>query len=123
MVRPLPEEVRNQVREHASRARAALGSGDSATAECEYLAVWNCIPEPRSQYAQAQSVAITLVQFYRDTGRPAQAREWFGTVRKLYATATSDPSNDFLGATVEYEAGNLDAAFEVFETLYKRYKT
>lgn len=119
----LPDDARQRLREHAKLARAAVAAGDRATAESEFLAAWKCIPEPYAQYSESQMASRAMVEFYRDGGQPEQARHWLGIARELYAGATSIVAIDFLGATVEFDAGNRDAAFAAFDALYKRFKT
>ena len=123
MPQTLTDDARQRLRDHALRARAALAKGDRATAEREFLAAWDCIPQPYGEYEQSQTAARAMVEFYRDGGQPEKARHWLGIARNLYANATSIVAIDFLGATVAFDAGEFDAAFEAFDALYKRFKS
>ena len=121
MNKALPEDALLQLKQHAAKGREAMKSGDRAAAEAAFLAAWACLPEPRTEYDHAQSLSRGLVAFYRDGGNVDRARHWYGVMRQAFGPQ-ADPSSDFIGATVDFAAGDLDQAFRAFDALYKRFK-
>ena len=118
--KPLPEDALQRLQEHARRGREAVGAGDDAAAEAEFLAAWECLPEPRIEYDHAQSISRVLTQFFRDRGRIDSARQWLAVMREAYKPG---PSIDFMAATIDYESQDFDQAFKGFDALYKAYKS
>lgn len=122
MNKPLPDEILASLKIHAACGREAIRAGDTARAERDFLAAWNCLPEPKVEYDYAQSLSRGLVAFYRDAGKIDQARQWYQVMRDAYGSLP-DSSSDFIGGTIDYEAGEYDSAFRAFDALYKRFKT
>lgn len=120
--KPLPEGILQRLSDHAARGRKAAAEGDSALAETEFLAAWACLPEPRTEFDYAQSLSSGLVEFFRDRGMLDKARAWYAVTREAYGDA-ANPTIAFLGATVDFESGDLDGAFKAFDALYRRYKS
>ena len=118
--KPLPEAALQRLKEHARRGREAVGAGDDVVAETEFLAAWECLPEPRIEYDHAQSMSRALTQFFRDRGQIDKARHWLAVMREAYQPG---PSIDFMAATIDYDARDFDQAFNAFDALYKTYKS
>ncbi|MCC2596529.1 hypothetical protein LKR43_09260 [Pusillimonas sp. MFBS29] len=121
-VLPLPSGAEEKLYEYGALGRQAQEAGDFDQAEKYVLACWNCIPDPKLSYDHAQSLTADLVKFYRDIGQPGKAAEWLPLARQAYGPEP-DPYIEFIAATVHYEAGELDQAFELFQRLFKAYKT
>lgn len=121
-VLPLPPEAEKKLYEYGALSREAEQAGDLATAEKYVLACWNVIPDPKLSYDHAQSLTADLVMFYRDIGQPQKAKEWLPLAREAYGPEP-DTYVEFIAATVHYLAGELDQAFDLFDGLFKTYKT
>lgn len=118
---PLPPEVEEKLYEEGDLGRQAWEAGDLARAEAHFLAGWECIPEPRLEYDFAAVIAVSLTQFYRDTGQAGKAAQWLLVAREGYGPGPN-PHTEFLAATVHYEAGEPELAFAIFDTLYRQYR-
>ncbi|NYT59222.1 hypothetical protein H0A65_09840 [Alcaligenaceae bacterium] len=121
-VLPLPPEAEKKLYEYGALSRTAEEAGDFAEAERYVLACWNCIPDPKLDYDHAQSMTADLVKFYRDIGQPLKAKEWLPLARQAYGPEP-EPHIDFIAATVHYQAGEFEPAFDLFQRLFKAYKT
>jgi hypothetical protein len=123
MAKPLPDKVVELIRQHGKAGREAVKAGDLPGAEKEFLAAWAALPEPKLEYDHAQSLARGITAFYRDSHRPNESAHWLAVTREAYGNPAGDPSVDFLGATVAYEAGDTEQAFAAFDALYKRFRS
>ena len=82
------------------------------------------IPEPKSSYDHAQSSSYGIAVFYRDTAQFEKARAWATVARDTYGQGeASSEYMDELLATIEFESGNLDAAYALFEPQHRKYGT
>jgi hypothetical protein len=80
------------------------------------------IPEPRTAYDYTQSLSYGMAVFYRDTGEFKKAAAWVEEARAAYGrSVASDEYIDGHAATINIEAGNLDAAYELFQPQYEKY--
>jgi len=113
----LAEQQLGLLREYSKEGRAAWSSGDVERAEEKFLLAWSVIPEPKIDYDYAQSLSRGLVTFYRDVKEYNKAKSWTTVMAEMYGSA-SDPSVQFLTATVYFDAGELNQAFELFQPLY-----
>lgn len=118
--KPLPAAVEETLYEAGGLGREAWQAGDLEKAEAHFLTVWNSIPEPRLEYDFADSIAVSLTQFYRDTGQAEKAFQWLAVAREAYGP-DANPHTEFLAATVHYEAGQFEQAYALFDTLYRQY--
>ncbi|MCX2920564.1 MULTISPECIES: hypothetical protein [Stenotrophomonas] len=106
----------------AKRGRTAWLTGDIAEAEHHFLEGWGMIPEPKSAYDYGQMSSYGIAVFYRDTAQFEKAKEWAAMARNTYGEGeASTEYMDELAATIEFESGNLDAAFALFEPQYRKY--
>ena len=120
MQKKLPSDSEAILLARAKEGREAWASRDLASAEVAFLRAWDAIPEPRAEYDYSQSLARGMVTFFRDTRQFDKVHSWVAIVRELYPP--KDPAIEFLVATVHFEEGSLDAAFAIFDSLYRAYK-
>lgn len=121
MVKPLTDQQLSSLQKYANEGRVAWKSGDIEKAESKFLNAWTCIPEPKIDYDYAQSLARGLVVFYRDTRKYESAKSWIEVMTLLYGSS-SDPSVQFLAATVHFDAEEFDQAYELFRQLYASFE-
>ena len=126
MKKELPTELAERFDELAESAHAAEQKGDVAQAEKLYLDAWSLLPEPVYDinfYPQVYSRVI--VEFYRDSNQHEKAVDWLGKMEMAYAPLNdaSTASIAFLRATVLHDGGKLDEAYELFDSLHKKYAT
>ena len=103
----------------------ARKDGDFERAEASYLRAWSEIPEPRHEYEMySQIYSRSMVQFYVESEQYGKAREWMKFVWQAYEPLSDSAiaSLTFLEATVDYDSGDTEAAFEKFERLCKDFK-
>lgn len=106
----------------AQRGRTAWLTGDIAEAEHHFLESWEMIPKPKSSYDYSQSASRGIAVFYRDTAQFEKAEEWLKVARAIYGQGeASEEYMDELAATIQFESGNLDAAYTLFEPQYRKY--
>lgn len=60
--------------------------------------------------------------FYRDSKQFEKARQWLEVARESYGPGRNE-TIEFLAATLWYEMGDFDKAFEEFDRQYKAFKT
>ena len=118
-MKPLPAEANAVIENEGALARAAWKRGDIKEAEVHYLRLWEAIPEPKLEYDMAGILARGIAVFYRDTSQFIEAKSWLRVVFEAYGQ--SNPLPRFLAGTVYFESGDLDQAFELFDSLYKEY--
>lgn len=118
--RPLPPEAEQWLDAHCAQGRQARIQGDTAEAERHFLAAWDAIPEPKLDHEYADSLSVGLTEFYRDMGRPADALPWLARAAEAYGE--DEPGVRFLAGSVHYAAAEYDAAYAVFDELFKAYR-
>ncbi|PZT42453.1 hypothetical protein A7X92_03075 [Stenotrophomonas maltophilia] len=122
MALSLDAELEERFLAIAKRGRTAWLAGDIAEAEHCFLENWDMIPEPKSSYDHAQSSSYGIAVFYRDTAQFEKARAWAMVARDIYGQGeASSEYMDELLATIEFESGNLDAAYALFEPQHRKY--
>ncbi|HCK5608136.1 hypothetical protein [Pseudomonas aeruginosa] len=117
MKKPLTEQQLSVLKEHSKEGRTHWHSGNVALAEEKFLLAWSTIPEPKREYDYAQSLSRGLVTFYRDVKNHEKAKAWIPVMEEMYGSK-SDPSVQFLAATVHFEAEELELAYALFKGLY-----
>lgn len=116
----LGEEVIKEIEQQAAVGRAEWMAGNLASAEECFLAAWAMIPTPPTDYDYSQILGRGMVTFYKTTKQFPKAIAWIEVLENAYDG--SNPSTDFLAATIHYDAGDLEKAFAIFERLYNAYK-
>lgn len=119
---PLPPQAEEKLYEYGALSVEAEESGDIAAAEKYILAAWDSIPDPKLAYDHAQSMTVELAVFYRNIGQVQKAKDWLPLAREAYGSEP-EPHVEFLAATIHYEAGELDQAYAIFDSLFKQYKS
>lgn len=124
MTMSLDAELKERILAIAKCGRTAWLAGDIAEAEHRFLESWDMIPEPKSSYDHAQSSSYGIAVFYRDTAQFEKVRAWAMVARDIYGQGeASSEYMDELLATIEFESGNLDAAYALFEPQHRKYGT
>lgn len=116
----LSENEIQKIYDLGKRGREAWQSGDIKLAEELFQSAWDVLPSSKFECDYSQSISRGMTAFYRDTHQFEKANHWLDITRKAYGPEWN-PSVEFLGATVYFEAGDLDQAFELFELLFKKY--
>ena len=121
-MKQLPEAALLQLKMNSKAGREKWKDGDLNEAERYFLEAWEAIPEPKNEYDYTQSLSRGFIVFYRDTSQFEKAKYWLNVMRAAYGSEASDYV-DFTAATVYFAAGELDAAFQIFDTQFKKYKS
>lgn len=119
---PLDPSVAQRIGDLAKAGRAARAAGDMARAEELFLAAWAGLPEPRTSWDTTPGFIRYLIEFYRDTGRPDDARKWLAMFEE-HMSDYAQVDRDILAGTVLHEAGELDAAYKRLRAAYEAFKT
>jgi len=122
MAMSLDAELEERFLAIAKRGRTAWLAGDTAEAEHRFLESWDMIPEPKSAYDYGQITSYGIAVFYRDTAQFEMARKWAMVARDIYGEGeAASVSMDELAATIQFESGDLDGAYTLFEPHYRKY--
>lgn len=116
----LTDQQLSALKEYSKEGRSAWKYRDIEKAESKFLLAWSIIPEPKIDYDYAQSLSRGLVIFYRETRNYEKAKLWISIMADLHGS-TSDPSVQFLTATVHFDAGEFDQAYELFQQLHANF--
>lgn len=122
MKQAVPADTESRISEKAAMGREAWKRGSIAEAEEHFLEVWELLPEPKTECDYyAQSLSRGLVTFYQETKQFEKAKHWLSVMREAYGPEPND-SVEFLAATVYFDEGNLDGAFRMFDSQFKKYR-
>lgn len=122
MAMSLDAELEERFLAIATSGRTAWLAGDIAEAEHRFLESWDMIPEPKSAYDYGQISSYGIAIFFRDTAQFEKARQWAMVARGIYGEGeAASEYMDELAATIQFESGNLDAAYALFEPQYRKY--
>lgn len=103
-------------------ARTAWAAGDLAGAETLLLEAWAELETDTTETDWHQKLSSDLVMLYQRTQRYDEAKRWLETMRGYYETdGKPNPHIAFVRATIDYDSGNLDAAFDGFAALHAKY--
>jgi hypothetical protein len=117
----LPAKVEKKVSGHWEKFYSSVDEGDFPAAEAEALKAWEALPEPKLQWDYyANVIPMDLVTFYRNWGDFGKALAWLGIARETYGPGPN-VSVEFVAATVAYESGDFDAAFQEFNRQYETF--
>ncbi|MFL0350847.1 hypothetical protein [Stenotrophomonas lactitubi] len=122
MALSLDAELEERFLAIAKRGRTAWLAGDIAEAEHRFLESWDMIPEPKSAYNYGQITSYGIAVFYRDTAQFEKAKAWAMVARGIYGEGEGATEYmDELAATIQFESGDLDGAYTLFEPQYRKY--
>jgi tetratricopeptide (TPR) repeat protein len=118
----LPADVRQQIDDLLRQAGEAERGGEPERSEKLSLKAWDMLPEPKLDWEfYSNIIPRDNLIFYRDRHQFDKALQWLAITRDSYGPGRND-SVEFLAATLWYEMGNLDEAFDEFDRLYKAFK-
>ncbi|WP_409264401.1 hypothetical protein, partial [Pseudomonas sp. KCJK9000] len=81
----------------AASGREAWLKGDIETAEINFLASWEAIPEPKLTYDISQTASYGITVFYRSIGKIEKAKAWLRITKEAYGTGeASEEYTNFL---------------------------
>jgi tetratricopeptide (TPR) repeat protein len=104
------------------QAREARRGKDLERREKLSLQAWDLLPEPKLGWEFYSNIMPrdNLI-FYRDTKQFEKAMKWLEITRESYGPDRND-TIEFLAATLWYEMGDFDKAFEEFDTQYEAFR-
>jgi tetratricopeptide (TPR) repeat protein len=118
----LPADLRQQIDDLLRQAGEAARGGEPERSEQLRLKAWEMLPEPKLGWEfYSNTMPRNNLTFFRDTKQFDKALHWLEVTRESYGPGRDD-SVEFLAATLWYEMGNLDEAFDEFDRLYKAFK-
>lgn len=119
---PLDKDVESFVYKCGTKARESMSAGDFDSAEKFYLEAWSALPYPKESHDHAHSISVAVTKFYREMGETEKSLSWLKKATKAYGNSTAgEASLGFLLATILYEGGRFDQAYEEFDKLFKKY--
>jgi tetratricopeptide (TPR) repeat protein len=119
------EDFENTMNNLLDKARDEEMAGHFLAAESLMLTAWRSIPPDYDDNYWPQSLSKTFIEFYRDNGKFEEALKWVEETRRQYDADNSIDSSDyidFVKATVLFESGDKDGAFDIFSYLYGKSK-
>ena len=119
----LPKEIEDEIVALLKQAGDARRSGDNSGRELYALRAWDKLPEPKLSWEFfSNTMPRNNTLFYRDTRQFDKALHWLDITRESYGPDRDDVI-EFVAATLYYEMGHTDKAFEEFDRQYKAFKT
>jgi hypothetical protein len=119
----LPEDIRQQIDGLLRQAGEAKRGGDPERREKLSLRAWEMLPEPKLGWDYYSNIMPRdNLLFYRDTKQFDKAQKWLEITRTSYGPGRNE-SVEFLAATLWYESGDTQKAFEEFDRQFKSFKT
>ena len=88
-----------------------------ADAEAHFLRAWAIIPDPKMDYDETSSFLTGMVDFLKETRQLDKAFAWLPLLAECYGI--DNPHSQFKTAEIHFLAGQFDAAFALFDQLYK----
>jgi tetratricopeptide (TPR) repeat protein len=122
-VRELPEQIRQRVDDLLRQSGEAQRAKDNERSEKLALQAWALLPEPKLGWEFYSNVLPRdNLLFYRDTKNFDKALRWLEVTREAYGPDRDD-TIEFYAATLWFEMGEFDKAFEEFDRQYKAFRT
>jgi hypothetical protein len=119
------EDFEDRMNSLLDEAREEEVAGHFLAAESLMSTAWRSIPPDYDDNYWPQSLSKTFIEFYRDSGKFEVALKWVEETRRQYDADNSIDSSDyidFVKATVLFESGDKDGAFDIFSYLYGKSK-
>ena len=118
----LPPDLRQEIDSFLRQAGEAQRGNDPERSEKLRLQAWAMLPEPKLGWNFYSNIMPrdNLV-FYRDTKNFDKAKTWLDITRESYGPGR-DEAIELLAATLWYEMGDFDKAFEEFDRQYKAFR-
>ena len=104
------------------QAGEAARESDSERSERLRLQAWEMLPEPKLGWEYYSDIMPrNNLIFYRNTKQFEKAQHWLEVTRESYGPARNE-SVEFYAATLWYEMGDHDKAFEEFDRQYNAFR-
>jgi len=118
----LPNDMRDQIDGLLRQAGEAARGNEPERSESLRLQAWEMLPEPKLGWDYYSNIMPrNNLVFYRNTRQFDKAKHWLEVTRESYGPGR-DESIEFYAATLWYEMGDFDQAFEEFDRQYKAFK-
>jgi tetratricopeptide (TPR) repeat protein len=118
----LPPDTRQQIEDLLRQAGEAQRGQDAERSEKLRLQAWDLLPEPKLRWEFYSNIMPrSSLIFYRDTKQFEKAMKWLEITRESYGPDRND-TIEFLAATLWYEMGDFDKAFEEFDRQYAAFR-
>jgi len=89
------------------------------------LEAWDLLPDPKLGWEFYSNIMPRdNMLFYRDTKQFEKALKWLEITRESYGSTPEQPNQvvEFQAATIYFEMGRLDDAYDIFDWQYKTWK-
>ena len=118
----LSQALREQIDGLLKQAGEAARANQAEVSEPLRLKAWEMLPEPKLGWDYYSNIIPrNNMLFYRNTKQFDKALHWLDVTRESYGPGRND-SVEFYAATVWYEMGDHDKAFEEFDRQFKAFK-
>jgi len=119
----LPDNVKVRIDNLLRQAGEKERAGDFSASEMYSIEAWNLLPDPKFCWNfYSNIIPRDNLIFYRDTKQFDKAEHWLAITRETYGPDRNEVI-EFLSATLWFEMGEFDKAFEEFDLQYKSFKT
>lgn len=112
--------LRNRIMDLLGLAGREINDGNDSAAEQALLQAWGALPVPQHEWDFGQLVIQQIIGFYLKTERPHDAQQWLEPLALSFGSA-NDGTVAMIAGVVQYEAGNLDVAYERFGFLFESF--
>ncbi|MBP0583483.1 hypothetical protein J8I29_29460 [Labrys sp. LIt4] len=117
----LPEAVKDSLNKAFVNYHEEKNRNNFEGMEKALLESWDLLPDQKLRWNfYSNIIPKFMVGFYRDFHHFDNAVRWLNIIRESYGPELNEPV-EFLAATLDYEMGKLDKAFNEFDIQYKKY--
>ena len=117
------KEIKDKLDSLLRQAGEAKRALDNKGSEAFRIQAWDALPEPKLGWNYYSNIIPrNNLLFYRDTHQFDKAVEWLAVTRDSYGPGC-DEVIEFMAATLWFEMGDFDKAYDEFDRQYKAGKT
>jgi hypothetical protein len=118
----MSDTLEDRIDQKSAAAGEAWQAGDLAQAETLLLKAWDEVGAETDGTDLHQQLSGNIVLFFQKTEQFDKAYAWLETMRGYYDEGGKpNPHTDLIRATLDYDSGDHDRAFDGFAALYKKF--
>lgn len=121
----LSSEIDKKVDTLLRKSGEAMRAGNWDEEKKYALEAWDALPDPKLGWNfYSNIIPRDMVTAYRDHKEFDEALKWLEITRQSYKSTIENPDSEieFIAATVYYEMGDTDRAFQIFDWQFKNWK-
>jgi hypothetical protein len=114
----LEQDLQNKINHCKTRSGLLFAENNISEAIKELEAAWSIIPIPKELYDESYLISRYIVQMATKDRQFEIARHWSVINCACDPERLDDGEKEFLAAIVEFEAGEFEAAFKIFQVAF-----